>query len=95
LRSSADVILRDLWRRWVRTDELERDLDDEVRAYVNQLAAQYERRASRRPRPDDAQSVGVGGVEQVKERRRDAWPSLGRCATVAVRELVPDSAGCH
>ena len=63
---------RSAWRNLVHRDAVEHELDDELRAYVDLLAAEKERAGLP---PDEAHRralVEAGGVEQVKESVRDA-----------------------
>jgi predicted permease len=77
--------LRSLWWNLVRRDRAEQGLDDELRAYVHLLAAEYEEKGMA---PDEARRaalVATGGVEQVKESIRDAW--AGNTLATVFREL--------
>ena len=77
--------LRSLWANLVHRGRVEESLDDELRAYADLLAADYERRGMS---PDDARRaalVDVGGLAQVKESTRDAW--AGETLVAAQREL--------
>lgn len=68
---------RSLWLKLARRRRAERALDDEIRAYVDLLAAEYERVGMT---PGDARRrvlVETGGVEQVKEATRAAWVGEG------------------
>ena len=67
------AVVRSLWSNVVRRQDVERDLDAEVRAYVDLLAADYERAGMT---PDLARRralVETGGIEPVKDAARDAW----------------------
>ena len=68
-------------RRSARAD---RDLDDELRAYVEARTASYERRGLAPAEAKRAALVEVGGVEQVKERVRDV--RIGSALEAAVRD---------
>ena len=64
---------RSLWSNIVRRREVEHALDAELRAYVDLLAADYERSGLA---PDVARRralVETGGLETVKDAVRDAW----------------------
>jgi putative ABC transport system permease protein len=54
-----------------RSAHADRDLDDELREYVDGLAASYERRGLTPVQAKRAALIEVEGVEQVKERVRD------------------------
>jgi predicted permease len=76
------AFVRSFWLRLARRARVEQSLDDEVRAYVDLLVAEYERAGMA---PNDARRralVETGGIEQVKEATRDAWAGM-RIATVA------------
>jgi predicted permease len=68
-----------------RRERAERSLDDEVRAYVDLLAAEYERAGMAPPQARRRALVEIGGIEQVKEATRDAW--VGEGIATLVREL--------
>ncbi|HEU6450140.1 MAG TPA: ABC transporter permease, partial [Gemmatimonadaceae bacterium] len=77
--------LRSLWLKLARRRRAERALDDEIRAYVDLLAADYER-VGMTPREARRRAlVETGGIEQVKEATRDAW--VGEGITTFAREL--------
>jgi macrolide transport system ATP-binding/permease protein len=68
----AIVFVRSLWSNLVRRRDVERDLDAELRAYVDLLAAEHERSGMA---PDLARRralVETGGIEAVKDATRDA-----------------------
>ena len=69
-------------RRSARAD---RDLDEELRAYVEARAASYEQRGFTPAEAERAALVEVGGVEQVKERVRDV--RIGAAIGAAVRDV--------
>lgn len=76
-----------------RRRRLEHDLDDEVRAHVELLAAEYERRGMSPQEARHAARRSFGGVEQVKERYRDRrglpWiDDLRRDLRYAIRGLA-------
>jgi predicted permease len=77
--------LRSLWANLVHRDRVEESLDDELRAYLDLLAGDYERRGYT---PNEARRkalVEIGGVGQVKENTRDAW--AGDALASSRREL--------
>lgn len=76
---------RSVWSNLVRRREVEAALDDELRAYVDLLAAEHVRNGMGADAARRAALVEVGGVEQVKEATRDAW--LGSSVASAAREL--------
>ena len=79
------ALLRSLWSNLLRRKGVEHDLDAELHAYIDLLAADYER--SGVP-PDEARRralVETGGIEQVKEAARDAW--VGNAFATLSREL--------
>ena len=77
--------LRTLWWNVARRREADAALDAELRAYVDLLAAEHERRGLSPVEARRAALIETGGVEQVKERTRDAW--LGAFVVSAMREL--------
>lgn len=68
-------------RRSARAD---RDLDDELRAYVDARAASYEQRGLAPAEAKRAALIEVEGVEQVKDRVRDV--RIGAALEAAVRD---------
>ena len=68
-------------RRSARAD---RDLDDELRAYVDARATAYERKGLAPAEARRAALIEIDGVEQVKERVRDA--RIGSTLAEAVRD---------
>lgn len=79
------AVVRSVWRTLTQRSRAERALDDEVRAYVELLAVEYERAGLA---PSDARRrafVETGGIEQIKEATRDVW--LGNGITNGAREL--------
>jgi putative ABC transport system permease protein len=68
-----------------RSARAERDLDDELRAYVDARAASYERRGLTPAEASRAALIEVDGVEQVKERVRDV--RVGSALEAAVRDV--------
>jgi predicted permease len=63
----------------------DRELDDELRAYVEARAASYERGGLTPAAAERAALIEVGGVEQVKERVRDV--RIGAALGAAVRDV--------
>jgi predicted permease len=79
------AFVRSLWSNLVRRQDVERDLDGELRAYVDLLAAEYERSGLA---PDVARRralVETGGIEAVKDATRDAW--AGNALATFTREM--------
>jgi predicted permease len=79
------AFVRSLWSNLARREAVERDLDAELRAYIDLLAAEYER--SGLP-PDLARRralVETGAIEAVKDVTRDAW--AGNALALISREL--------
>jgi predicted permease len=77
--------LRSLWWNLARRDQVERALDDELRTYVDLLAADYVRAGMPPELARRAALVDAGGIEQVKEATRDAW--VGNAFATGAREL--------
>jgi predicted permease len=69
-------------RRSARAD---RDLDDELRAYVEARAVSYEERGLTPAEAKRAALIEAGGVEQVKERVREV--RIGAALEAAVRDV--------
>lgn len=67
-----------------RSAHADRDLDDELRAYVNARAASYERRGLAPAEAKRAALIEIEGVEQVKERVRDV--RIGSALEAAARD---------
>ena len=67
LASRASSLLRNLFQR----DRVERDLDLEVRGYVEMLEADKVTTGMRRDEAHRAAMLELGGVEQVKEQVRE------------------------
>jgi predicted permease len=67
-----------------RSAEAERDLDDELRAFVGARAEAHERRGLAPADAKRAALIEVGGVEQVKERVRDVH--IGSALEAAARD---------
>src|SRR5262245_49018549 len=65
--------LSSLWRNLFRRARAERELDDELRGYVEMLAEEKQARGMSAEEAGRAARVEAGGVEQVKERVREAW----------------------
>ena len=75
-----------------RRAQADRDLDDELRAYVDARAAAYERRGLAPAEARRAALIEIEGVEQVKEKVRDvrigsALAAAGRDARYGARVL--------
>ena len=58
-------------RALLRRRALDARLDEEVRAHLEELAAEYERRGATREQARRAARRAFGGVEQMKEAHRD------------------------
>jgi hypothetical protein len=67
-----------------RSAHADRDLDDELRAYVDARAASYERRGLAPAEAKRAALIEVEGVDQVKERVRDV--RIGSALEAAARD---------
>jgi predicted permease len=78
-------LLRSIWKNLFQRDRAERDLDDELRVYVDLLADEYERAGMAPALARRAALVDSGGIEQVKDATRDAW--AGNAFATAGREL--------
>jgi predicted permease len=77
--------LLSLWRNLVRKEQVERDLDDEMKATLDLLADEKVRAGHR---PEDARraaALELGGVESVKEQVREV--RRGALVDTAVRDL--------
>jgi putative ABC transport system permease protein len=72
-------------RAFRRSARADRELDDELRAYVEARAASYETRGLTPAEAERAALIEVGGVEQVKERVRDV--RVGAALGAAVRDV--------
>jgi putative ABC transport system permease protein len=87
------AMVRSLWRNVAQRTRAERELDDEVAAYVDMLAAEYEQMGMSPARARRAALVKTGGIAlvktggiaQVKEATREAW--LGSAVATTGREL--------
>jgi predicted permease len=62
-----------LWRNVRHRGGVEAALNEELDSYVDLAAARYERDGLSRPDARRRALVDAGGIEQVKERVRDAW----------------------
>jgi predicted permease len=71
-------------RALLRSAHADRDLDDELRAYVDARAASYERRGIAPAEAKRAALIEVEGVEQVKESVRDV--RIGSALEAAARD---------
>lgn len=78
-------MLSSLWSKLVRRERVEQSLDDELQAYVDFLAAEYERTGLTPAEARRAAQIGTGGIELVKEATRDAW--AGDALASGAREL--------
>jgi predicted permease len=87
--------LRSFWRNLIRRRHLDQELDEEVRSYLYELV---EKNIKEGMVPDEARraaQISLGGIEQVKERVRDAragaWlTSLSRELRIGLRQLRRD-----
>src|SRR5690606_24433204 len=77
LTMRALAILRSLWLTLVRRERLEQSLDEELRAYVDLLAAEYEAAGMDPAQARRRALIETGGIEQVKEATREAWIGHG------------------
>ena len=64
--------LRSLWRNLAHGTGVEHELDDEVHGYVELLTEEHRARGWSPEAAERAARLEIGGVEQVKERVRDA-----------------------
>jgi predicted permease len=71
------ISLRSLWQTLVRPSRLDRDLDDELRAYVEMLTERHVRAGLSPAAARRAALVQSEGVEQIKEKVRDARIGAG------------------
>ena len=65
----ALAILRSLWLTLVRRERLEQSLDEELRAYVDLLAAEYEAAGMDPAQARRRALIETGGIEQVEATR--------------------------
>lgn len=84
--------LRSTLRNLLRRDRVERDLDDELRGYLDALVAEKVRAGVSEDTARRAALIELGGMEQVKENVRDTragalFDSLARDVKHAVRGL--------
>ncbi|MDQ3948793.1 MAG: ABC transporter permease [Gemmatimonadota bacterium] len=63
--------IRSLWRNLFTRAEVERELDDELRAYIDELTAEKMKSGMNAADARRAALVEAGGVEQIKEEVRD------------------------
>jgi len=77
--------VRSLWANLVHRDRVEESLDDELRAYLDLLTADYQRRGLSADEARRSALVDIGGLAQVKERTRDVW--AGDAFAIGRREL--------
>ena len=78
-------MIRHLWRNTAHRRRAAFDLDEELRAYVETLAAEHRRAGLTPEAARRAALVATGGVERVKDETRDAW--IGEPAANAVRTI--------
>jgi predicted permease len=76
----------------IRRDQLERDLDDELRFAEDELTARYRARGLSHHEARRAAALDIGGVDGLKEQVRDMRPGVGlemalRDARFAARDL--------
>ncbi len=64
--------LRAVWRNIFRREQLERELEEELRAYVELVSADKVQTGMTPPEAYGAARRGTGGMEHVKQRVRDA-----------------------
>jgi predicted permease len=81
----ALAYLRHLWLRLARRSRAQRSLEDEVRAYADLLAEEYERAGMPPAEARRRALVDLGGIEQVKEATRDVW--VGEWVATVARDL--------
>jgi putative ABC transport system permease protein len=74
-----------LWANLVHRGRVEESLDDELRAYLDLLTADYERRGLSLEAARRSALIDIGGLAQVKESTRGAW--TGDAIVSAKREL--------
>ena len=73
------------WRTLFRRDQLERDLDDELRGAEETLRERYRRQGMDEPNARRAAKLAMGGVEPVREAVRDVRP--GAQIEIAVNDI--------
>ncbi|MGH7446100.1 MAG: permease prefix domain 1-containing protein, partial [Longimicrobiales bacterium] len=81
----ATALLSRLWRNLARRRRAEESLQEELHAYVDLLAAEYERTGMTQAQARRMALVEAGGIEQVREATRDAW--VGNTLATGGREL--------
>ena len=77
--------LRSLYRNLFRRTQADADLDEELRAYVDELAAEHRGRGLSNEDAYRAARLDLRGSDHVKDSVRDAW--AGAALTAAVREF--------
>ena len=77
--------LRSLRTNLGRRTEVDRQLDEELRAYVDLLAAEYERKGMSPNVARRTAMIETGGIQQVKEATRAEW--MGESFVSTAREL--------
>ncbi|HEY7877047.1 MAG TPA: ADOP family duplicated permease [Gemmatimonadaceae bacterium] len=81
----AISMLRHAWRNVIQRRRAEYDLDEELRAYVEMLAAEKRRAGLTPEAARRAALLATGGVERVKDETREAW--LGESIATGVRAI--------
>jgi predicted permease len=77
--------LRSLWRNLFSRADVERDLDAELRSYIDELTAEKMKAGMNGADARHAALIEAGGVEQIKEEVRDA--RKGALVETTVRDL--------
>jgi predicted permease len=85
LLAQLRAIARHLRENLFARDARDAALDEELRAYVDEVADRYERSGLSRDDAYRAALLATGGITQVKEATRDVW--LGRRLDAFAREL--------
>ena len=80
-------------RSFRRSARADRDLDDELRAYVEARAVSYETRGLTPAEAERAALIEVGGIEQVKEGVRDVRVGAALGAAYAMSDMALESSG--
>jgi predicted permease len=81
----AASLLSSFWWNLRHRDRVDTALDEEVAAYVELLAAEYEGRGLPPADARRAALIEIGGSTQVKEVTREAW--IGNTITVVARDI--------
>lgn len=74
-----------LFGNFFRRESLERNLDAELRAYLDEMAGRYERQGLSPAEARRRARIDAGGLEQVREEVRGAW--LGHGIETPLRDL--------